>query len=136
MLEQPSWRNQVQFLLKTSRTDPAEPLEENYARQVLKRLRHQGRKLVEVFVLSAAGDIDRYQERTRRKLGSNAIASRTWLCETASAGDWTDGRYIPEPMEAIDDMEPQPEAVVLVLMGAEGDPDSTVDQLQGMTANT
>jgi hypothetical protein len=126
----------VQFLLKSSRTEPAEPLDEQEARQVLKRLRHQGRKLVEVFVLSASGDIDRYQERTRRKLGSNAIASRTWLCETAADGDWTDGRYIPEPVDAIDDMTPGPEAVVLVLMGAEGDPQTTVDQLQGMAATT
>lgn len=126
----------MQFLLKTSRTDPAEPLDENEAQQVLKRLRYQGRKLVEVFVLSTAGDIDRYQERTRRKLGSNAIASRTWLCETASGNEWTDGRYIPEPLEAIQDMDPEPEAVVLVLMGAEGDPDSTVSQLQGIAATT
>lgn len=126
----------MQFLLKTSKTDPAEPLDENDAQQVLKRLRHQGRKLMEVFVLAADGHIDRYQERTRRKLGSNAIASRTWLCETASEGQWTDGRYIPEPIEAIQQMDPVPEAVVLVLMGAEGDPDSTVSQLQGMTATT
>lgn len=126
----------MQFLLKTSRTDPAEPIDEQEARQVLKRLRHQGRKLVEVFVMSAGGDIDRYQERTRRKLGSNAIASRTWLCETASNGDWTDGRYIPEPVDAIDDMSPEPEAVVLVLMGAEGEPETTVNQLQGMAATT
>ena len=126
----------MQFLLKTSRTDPAEALDANDAQQVLKRLRHQGRKLVEVFVLSAGGDIDRYQERTRRKLGSNAIASRTWLCETASGDEWTDGRYIPEPLEAIQEMDPEPEAVVLVLMGAEGDPDSTVSQLQEMSATT
>ena len=124
----------MQFLLKTSRTDPAEALDANDAQQVLKRLRHQGRKLVEVFVLSAGGDIDRYQERTRRKLGSNAIASRTWLCETASGDEWTEGRYIPEPLEAIQEMDPEPEAVVLVLMGAEGDPDSTVSQLEKMTA--
>ena len=126
----------MQFLLKTSRTDPALELEANEAQQVLKRLRHEGRKLVEVFVLSAEGQIDRYQERTRRKLGSNAIASRTWLCETAEAGDWTDGRYIPEPLDAIHAMQPEPEAVVLVLAGAEGEPQTTVDQLQGMTAKT
>jgi hypothetical protein len=126
----------VQFLLKSSRTDPAEALDANEARQVLERLRYQGRKLVEVFVLSADGMIDRYQERTRRKLGSNAIASRTWLCETAADGEWTDGRYIPEPIEAIDAMDPEPLAVVLVLMGAESAPESTVSQLEGMTART
>lgn len=126
----------MQFLLKSSRTDPAEELDANEAQQVLKRLRHQGRKLVEVFVLAADGTIDRYQERTRRKLGSNAIASRTWLCETAAGGEWTDGRYIPEPIEAIEDMEPAPDAVVLVLMGAEGLPESTVEQLEGVAART
>ena len=126
----------MQFLLKTNRSDPAEPLDANDAQPVLKRLRHEGRKLVEVFVLAANGDIDRYQERTRRKLGSNAIASRTWLCETASGDEWTDGRYIPEPLEAIHEMDPAPEAVVLVLMGAEGDPASTVDQLNAMAPAT
>jgi hypothetical protein len=125
----------VQFLLKTSRSDPAEAMDSNEAQQVLKRLRHEGRKLVEVFVLTADGQIDRYQERTRRKLGSNAIASRTWLCETAEGSEWTDGRYIPDPLESIHSMDPEPEAVVIVLMGAEGEPQTTVDQLQGMTAN-
>lgn len=125
----------MQFLLKTTRNDPAEPLDSQEAQNVLKRLRHQGRKLVEVFVLSADGTIDRYQERTRRKLGSNAIASRTWLCETAEGDGWGDGRYIPEPLEAIDDMDPKPAAVVLVLMGSEN-PGSIVEQLQSLPAAT
>lgn len=125
----------MQFLLKTTRNDPAEPLDSQEAQNVLKRLRHQGRKLVEVFVLSADGTIDRYQERTRRKLGSNAIASRTWLCETAEGDGWGDGRYIPEPLEAIDDMDPKPAAVVLVLMGSEN-PESIVEQLQSLPAAT
>ena len=126
----------MQFLLKTSRSEPAEPLDATEARQVLKRLRYQGRKLVEVFVLGADGSIDRYQERTRRKLGSNAIASRTWLCETAQGDEWGEGRYIPEPLEAIDEMDPEPVAVVLVLAGAESDPSSTVEQLQSLPAAT
>lgn len=126
----------MQFLLKSQRSDPADPVEEATAAKVLKRLRHEGRKLTEVFVLSADGTIDRYQERTRRKLGSNAIASRTWLCETADGYEWTAGRYIPEPQEAIDEMDPAPDAIVLVLMGAEGDPESTIDQLKQITAAT
>jgi len=125
----------VQFLLKTTRNDPAELMETQEAQDVLKRLRHQGRKLVEVFVLAADGTIDRYQERTRRKLGSNAIASRTWLCETAEGDGWGDGRYIPEPLEAIDDMNPKPTAAVLVLMGAEN-PQATIEQLQSLPAAT
>lgn len=126
----------MQFLLKTSRDDPAEPIDESTALQVLKRLRHEGRKLVEVIVLEADGLIDRYQERTRRKLGSNAIASRTWLCETAEDGEWTHGRYIPEPFEAIQETNPPPQAVVLVLMGAEGSPETTVEQLRSLPATT
>lgn len=125
----------MQFLLKTTRNDPAEPIDTQEAQDVLKRLRHQGRKLVEVFVLAADGTIDRYQERTRRKLGSNAIASRTWLCETAEGDGWGDGRYIPEPLEAIDDMNPEPTAAVLVLMGAEN-PAATIEQLQSLPAAT
>ncbi|CAN5330503.1 hypothetical protein BH20CHL1_BH20CHL1_04540 [soil metagenome] len=125
----------MQFLLKTTRNDPAEPMETQEAQDVLKRLRHQGRKLVEVFVLAADGTIDRYQERTRRKLGSNAIASRTWLCETSEGDGWGDGRYIPEPLEAIDDMNPKPTAAVLVLMGAEN-PQATIEQLQSLPAAT
>jgi hypothetical protein len=87
--------------------------------------------MTEIYVLDAAGLIDRYQERTRRRLGSNAIASRTWLCETLGDGDWTEGRYIPEPQEAIAEMDPPPTAVVIVLQGAEA-PEEIVPQLTGM----
>lgn len=125
----------MQFLLKTSRNDPAESIDDQDAQNVLKRLRHEGRKLVEVFVLGSDGTIDRYQERTRRKLGSNAIASRTWLCETVEDDGWSDGRYIPEPLEAIDDMDPEPAAAVLVLLGAEN-PESTIEQLHSLLATT
>jgi hypothetical protein len=126
----------VQFLLKTSRTEPAGQTDEATGRQVLKRLRHEGRKLTEVFVLTPDGSIDRYQERTRRKLGSNAVASRTWLCETLDGSEWGSGRYIPEPSDAIDAVDPQPEAVVLVLNGAEGASEAVVEQLyQRVSAN-
>lgn len=124
----------MQFLMKSSRTDSAAPLDETSGRQILTRLRHEGRKLIEVFVLAHDGAIDRYQERTRRKLGSNAVASRTWLCETAENGVWGNGRYIPEPQDAIDEMNPAPDAVVLVLAGAEGPPDVVVEQLRGLIA--
>lgn len=126
-------RVQLLFLLKTSRTDPASELDDTSGRQVLQRLRHEGRKLIEVFVLSADGAVDRYQERTRRKLGSNAVASRTWLCETEAAGEWVNGRYIPEPADAFEAMDPPPTAVVLVLAGAEGEPETTVGQLRALT---
>jgi hypothetical protein len=124
------------FLLKTARSAPAEPVDDATGRQVLQRLRHEGRKLVEVFVLTADGRIDRFQERARRKLGSNAIASRTWLCETAQAGDsdWGDGRYIPEPLDAIEALPETPPAVVLVLAGAEGAADDVVAQLRAQAA--
>lgn len=125
---------QLLVLLKSSRSDPAVEVDETTGRQVLQRLRHEGRKLIEVFVLAQDGTIDRYQERTRRRLGSNAVASRTWLCETEAAGQWVNGRYIPEPVEALDEMDPPPAAVVLVLTGAEGDPESTVAQLRGLVA--
>jgi hypothetical protein len=104
--------------------------------RVIKRLRHEGRKLIEVFVLEQDGSIDRYQERTRRKLGSNAVASRTWLCETAQDDGWGNGRYIPEPAEAIAETDPAPLAVVLVLSGAEGAPESTVEQLRSLPSAT
>lgn len=122
----------MQFYLKTSRTEPAAAIDETTGRQVLQRLRHEGRKLTEVFVLFPDGLIDRYQERTRRKLGSNAVASRTWLCETAAGDDWGNGRYVPEPQEAIDEADPAPSAVVLVLTGAEGVPDAVVEQLRAL----
>lgn len=125
---------QLLFLLKSSRSEPAVEIDEAIGRQVLQRLRHEGRKLIEVFVLASDGTVDRYQERTRRRLGSNAVASRTWLCETEAAGDWVNGRYIPEPSDAFDAMDPPPAAVVLVLAGAEGDPDGTIAQLRELVA--
>jgi hypothetical protein len=126
----------VQFYLKTDRSQPADEVDEATGRQTVKRLRHQGRKVVEIFVLNANGAIDRYQERTRRKLGSNAIASRTWLCETTegAGGEWGNGHYIPDPMEDIDNDDPTPPAVVVVLTGAEGADESVVEQLQGLPA--
>ena len=126
----------MQFYLKESRTDPASDVDEATARKVLKRHRHEGRKLIEVFVLAHEGTIDRYQERTRRRLGSNAVASRTWLCETAQDDGWVNGRYIPEPAEAIDEADPPPTAVVLVLSGAEGEPESTLEQLRALPTAT
>ena len=78
---------QLRFLMKSSRSEPAVEVDETSGRQVLQRLRHEGRKLIEVFVLATDGTVDRYQERTRRRLGSNAVASRTWLCETEAADD-------------------------------------------------
>lgn len=122
----------MQVLLKTSRTDDAIPVEESTGNQVLARQRHEGRKLIEVFLLTANGDIDRFQERTRRRLGSNAITSRTWLCETEQDGGWINGRYIPEPADAIKDADAPPQAVVLVLAGAEGTPETVVEQLRGI----
>jgi hypothetical protein len=123
--------DRVQFLLKTSRAEPAEPVSDDDGRQVLKRLRHQGRKLVEVFSLAEDGTIERFQERTRRRLGSNAVASRTWLCETAQGDEWGNGRYIPEPLDAIESADPPGTVVMLVLAGAEGDPEPIVAQLTG-----
>ncbi len=121
----------MNYYLKTDRGVDAETIDEKSATNILKRLRFHGRKLTEIYVLEDDGGIDRYQERTRRRLGSNAIASRTWLCESLGDGDWEDGRYIPEPQEAIDEMDPQPTAVVLVLQGAEA-PEEIVPQLGGM----
>ena len=126
----------MQFYLKSSRTEPASEIDETTGQQVIKRLRHEGRKLIEVFVLANDGAIDRYQERTRRKLGSNAVASRTWLCETAQDGSWSNGRYIPEPGEAIAEADPPPTAVVLVLAGAEGEPETTLEQLRSLPSAT
>jgi hypothetical protein len=126
--------DRVQFFLKLSRTDPATEVDETAGRQVIQRLRHEGRKVTEVFVRAADGSIDRYQERTRRRLGSNAVASRTWLCETLRDGAWGNGRYIPEPGDAIDETDPPPSAVVLVLTGAEGVPDAVVEQLHSLPA--
>ena len=119
------------YYLKTDRGADADTTDEKTATNILKRLRYRGRKLSELYVLEIDGGIDRYQERTRRRLGSNAIASRTWLCESLGDGDWEDGRYIPEPQEAIDEMDPPPAAVVLVLQGAEA-PEEIVPQLGGL----
>ena len=121
----------MNYYLKTDRGADAGETDEKTATNVLKRLRHQGRKMTEIYVLEEDGGIDRYQERTRRRLGSNAIASRTWLCESLGDGDWEDGRYIPEPQEAIDQMDPPAVAVVLVLQGAEA-PEEIVPQLSAL----
>lgn len=126
----------MQFFLKPSRTETATEIDETTGRQVITRLRHEGRKLIEVFVLAADGTIDRYQERTRRRLGSNAVASRTWLCETEQGDGWGNGRYIPEPADAIDEADPPPTAVVLILAGGEGEPESTVEQLRSLPSAT
>lgn len=126
----------MQFLLKPSRSEAATEVDDEIGQHVLKRLRYEGRKLIEVFVLEHDGSIDRYQERTRRRLGSNAVASRTWLCETAQDDGWINGRYIPEPSEAIAETEPAPTAVVLVLTGAEGDPETTLEQLRSLPSMT
>lgn len=126
----------MQFFMKPSRTEPASEIDEAAGQQVIQRLRHEGRKLVEVFVLAHDGTIDRYQERTRRRLGSNAVASRTWLCETAQDDGWGNGRYIPEPADAIAEADPPPTAVVLILSGAEGAPESTIEQLRSIPSTT
>ena len=122
----------MNYYLKTERGADAVETDERTATNILKRLRHQGRKMTEFYVLAADGAIDRFQERTRRRLGSNAIASRTWLRETLGDGDWTGGTYIPEPQEAIAAMDPAPAAVVVVLQGAEA-PEEIVPQLTSMT---
>ena len=91
---------------------------------ILDRGRHEGRRVVEVFVMHPDGRIDRYEERTRRRLGSNAISSRTWLCQTYHPGQLTPGAMTatsPNPEEEIHSTAPAPQAIVLVLTGAEGD---------------
>jgi hypothetical protein len=93
--------------------------------------------VVELFGLHPDGRIDRYQERARRKLGSNAIVSRTWLVETyhpERPGHWSDDRYVPSPEEALAETEPAPEAVVLVLLGAEEDDEPVLAQLAALQA--
>lgn len=122
----------MKFLLKTQRGAPATEIDEGTGQTILARGRHEGRRVVEVFVLHPDGRIDRYLERARRKLGSNAIVSRTWLCETyhpEQTETWADDRYIPNPEEGIHEIEPAPEAVMLVLLGAEGDSEMNVEQL-------
>lgn len=122
----------MQFYLKSDKADLAAEISATEGREILKRLRSVGRKIVDIYALEADGKIDRYQERSRRRLGSNAIASRTWLCETADGDEWINGRYVPEPIDAIDETEPTPLAVVLVLTGAESMPETIVEQLQGI----
>jgi hypothetical protein len=129
--------NDVKYLLKTERGVPATELTLEEGQKILKRGRHQGRRVVEVYVQHPQGSIDRYEERARRKLGSNAIANRTWLCETYHPdqdNDWGDERYIPNPEETIGETEPKPGAVILVLLGAENDGSMNVEQLT--TANS
>lgn len=127
----------MRYFLKTQRGQPATELDEATGAAILDRGRHEGRRVVEVFVLHPDGRIDRYQERARRKLGSNAIVSRTWLCETYlpdRPGRWGDDRYVPSPEEAIREADPAPEAVVLVLIGAEEDDAPILEQLTGLQA--
>ncbi len=125
----------MRYLLKDERGTPASELESGDGEKILRRGRHQGRRVVEVYVLHPSGSIDRYEERARRKLGSNAIAARTWLCETYHPGEsdeWGDERYIPNPEEAIEETEPKPDAMMMVLLGAEHDSEANVDQLAGI----
>jgi hypothetical protein len=125
--------NLVSYYLKTEREAPAAEIDEETAKTILSRGRHEGRRIVEVFLLHTDGRIDRCQERARRRLGSNAVISRTWLCETYQPNHpdaWGNDRYVPNPEEAIHDLPQPPEAVVLVLLGAETNPESTVQQLE------
>lgn len=122
----------MKYLLKMERGTSAEALDEADGQKILRRGRHQGRRVVEVYVLHPTGSIDRYEERARRRLGSNAIAARTWLCETYHPGEseeWGDERYIPNPEEAIDETDPRPDAIMMVLLGAEHDDAANVEQL-------
>lgn len=127
----------VEYLLKSDRGSAAEGIDNELGEKILERGRHQGRRLVELFVLEPDGKVDRYIERARRKLGSNAIVSRTWLCETCESmtdDRWGNDRYIPEPAEALKQLDPQPEVVMLVLTGAEGDSQSNATQLDAFRA--
>lgn len=127
----------MKYLLKDERGTPASELDTEEGEKIIRRGRHQGRRVVEVYVLHANGVIDRYQERARRRLGSNAIAARTWLCETyrpEESDSWGDERYIPNPEEAIEETEPKPEALMLVLLGAESDDQANVDQLTAISS--
>lgn len=129
----------MKFYLKTERGTPAEELDDATASRILNRGRHQGRRVVEVFILRPDGAIDRCTERARRKLGSNAIVSRTWLCETHEAGadgEWSDERYVQNPEEAIEAVEPAADAVMLVLLGAEDDSAANVEQLLAVKAGS
>jgi len=128
----------VNYYLKMGRAIPATAIDEQTGQTILNRGRHQGRRIVDVFLLHPDGRIERFQERVRRRLGSNAIISRTWLCETYQPGrsnPWGNDRYIPNPEETIQELATPPEAVVLVLTGAEGNTESIVDQLEGLHAH-
>jgi hypothetical protein len=125
----------VTYFLKTARGSAAAEIDEATGKAILDRGRHEGRRIVEVFVRHADGHIDHYEERARRKLGSNAISSRTWLCQTYhpdGAATWADDRYIPNPEVEIQEIEPAPDAVVLVLVGAEGDTEANIKQLTNL----
>lgn len=127
----------MNYYLKTDREAPATETDEENGKHILSRGRHEGRRIVELFLLYADGRIDRCQERARRRLGSNAVISRTWLCETYQPGQpvvWANDRYVPNPEEAIHELPTTPEAVVLVLLGAETSPESTVQQLESLHA--
>lgn len=129
----------MNYFLKSQRGAAAQEIEAATGETVLDRGRHEGRRVVEVYVLHPEGDIDRYEERTRRKLGSNAISSRTWLCQTlraGTAGDWGSDRYIPNPEEEIHGQDPAPEAIVMVLTGAEHDTDHVIEQMAGLGARS
>jgi len=127
----------MRYFVKGVKGQPASEVDAETGAGILSRGRHEGRRVVEVFVLHPDGRIDRYQERARRKLGSNAIVSRTWLAETYHAGrspEWGDDRYVPSPEEAIREATPEPEAVVLVLLGAEEDDAPVLEQLLALQA--
>jgi hypothetical protein len=129
----------VSYFLKTERGVHAPEIDMSEGEAILDRGRHEGRRVVEVFVLHPDGHIDRYEERTRRKLGSNAISSRTWLCQSYHPDEsdaWGDDRYIPNPEEEIQATDPAPEAVVLVLTGAEGDSQNVVEQMTSLRSRS
>ncbi len=129
----------MSYYLKTERGAQAPEIDSTTGEKILDRGRHEGRRVVEVFVLHPDNHIDRYEERTRRKLGSNAISSRTWLCQTYHPGAsdaWGDDRYIPNPEEEIRVTDPAPQAVMLVLTGAEGDSATVVDQMAALSAHS
>ncbi|HET7038235.1 MAG TPA: hypothetical protein VFI42_21360 [Thermomicrobiaceae bacterium] len=121
------------YFLKTERGKPATEIAMESGQSILDRGRHQGRRVVEVYVLHQDGHIDRYEEHARRRLGSNAISSRTWLCQTFDPNGpapWASDRYIPNPEQEIKEIVPAPNGVVLVLLGAEGDSGQVVQQLE------
>ncbi len=129
----------MSYYLKTERGALAHEIDSATGETILDRGRHEGRRVVEVFVMHPDGHIDRYEERTRRRLGSNAISSRTWLCQTYHPGqsdNWGDDRYIPNPEEEIHATDPAPRAVILVLTGAEKDAQSIVEQLSSMSSRS